>query len=82
MVVSNPSSGQIGGHCVERPEWEFSGLDWIMSDSVSYSVWTGMDVDTKLGFGWSPLMCAVNVADCELAELLLNRGANASFSKG
>lgn len=41
-----------------------------------------MDVDTKLGFGWSPLMCAVNVADCELAELLLNRGANASFSKG
>lgn len=41
-----------------------------------------MDVDTKLSFGWSPLMCAVNIADFELAELLLNRGANASLSKG
>lgn len=53
-----------------------------MLDSLSYSFWTGMDVDTKLGFGWSPLMCAVNAANYELAKLLLDRGANASFSKG
>ncbi|XP_070763358.1 ankyrin repeat, SAM and basic leucine zipper domain-containing protein 1 [Enoplosus armatus] len=41
----------------------------------------GMDVDTRLGFGWTPLMCAVNVANYDLAKLLLDRGASASFSK-
>lgn len=41
-----------------------------------------MDVDTKLGFEWTPLMCAVDVANYDLAKLLLDKGANASFSKG
>ncbi|XP_075883311.1 ankyrin repeat, SAM and basic leucine zipper domain-containing protein 1 [Nelusetta ayraudi] len=50
-------------------------------DAVEMLLDGGMDVDTKLGFGWSPLMCAVNVANFELAKLLLNRGANASLSK-
>ncbi|XP_039988804.1 ankyrin repeat, SAM and basic leucine zipper domain-containing protein 1 [Xiphias gladius] len=41
----------------------------------------GMDVETRLGFEWTPLMCAVNVANCDLAKLLLDRGASANFSK-
>ncbi|XP_066541229.1 ankyrin repeat, SAM and basic leucine zipper domain-containing protein 1 isoform X2 [Hoplias malabaricus] len=42
---------------------------------------TGMDVDTRLGFGWTPLMCAVYVAHYDLAQLLLDRGASANFSR-
>ncbi|KAI3370986.1 hypothetical protein L3Q82_023635, partial [Scortum barcoo] len=42
---------------------------------------TGMDVETRLGFEWTPLMCAVNVANYNLTELLLDRGASANFSK-
>ncbi|XP_056622771.1 ankyrin repeat, SAM and basic leucine zipper domain-containing protein 1 isoform X3 [Triplophysa dalaica] len=41
----------------------------------------GMDVETRLGFGWTPLMCAVHVAHNELAQLLLDRGASANFSR-
>ncbi|XP_036963127.1 ankyrin repeat, SAM and basic leucine zipper domain-containing protein 1 [Acanthopagrus latus] len=41
----------------------------------------GMDVETRLGFEWTPLMCAVNVANYDLAKLLLDRGASANFSK-
>ncbi|XP_033982035.1 ankyrin repeat, SAM and basic leucine zipper domain-containing protein 1 [Trematomus bernacchii] len=41
----------------------------------------GMDVETRLGFDWTPLMCAVNVVNYELTELLLDRGASANFSK-
>ncbi|XP_051512794.1 ankyrin repeat, SAM and basic leucine zipper domain-containing protein 1-like [Myxocyprinus asiaticus] len=41
----------------------------------------GMDVETRLGFGWTPLMCAVHVANYELAELLLDNGASANFSR-
>ncbi|XP_071315217.1 ankyrin repeat, SAM and basic leucine zipper domain-containing protein 1 isoform X2 [Trachinotus anak] len=41
----------------------------------------GMDVETRLGFEWTPLMCAVNVANYDLAKLLLDRGARANFSK-
>lgn len=41
-----------------------------------------MDVETRLGFEWTPLMCAVNVANYDLAKLLLDRGASANFSKG
>lgn len=41
-----------------------------------------MDVETRLGFGWTPLMCAVSVANYDLAKLLLDRGARANFSKG
>lgn len=43
---------------------------------------TGMDVETRLGFEWTPLMCAVSVANYDLAKLLLDRGASANFSKG
>uniref|UniRef100_A0A3Q3JW24 SAM domain-containing protein n=1 Tax=Monopterus albus TaxID=43700 RepID=A0A3Q3JW24_MONAL len=42
---------------------------------------SGMDVETRLGFEWTPLMCAVNVANYDLAKLLLDRGASANFSK-
>lgn len=42
----------------------------------------GMDVETRLAFEWTPLMCAVHVGHCELAELLLHRGASANFSRG
>lgn len=41
-----------------------------------------MDVETRLNFEWTPLMCAVSMADYNLAKLLLDRGANASFHKG
>lgn len=41
-----------------------------------------MDVETRLGFEWTPLMCAVSVANYDLAKLLLDRGASANFSKG
>ncbi|XP_073706142.1 ankyrin repeat, SAM and basic leucine zipper domain-containing protein 1 [Garra rufa] len=42
---------------------------------------SGLDVETRLGFGWTPLMCAVHVAHYELAELLLDYGASANFSR-
>lgn len=42
---------------------------------------TGMDVETRLGFEWTPLMCAVHAANYDLAKLLLDRGASANFSK-
>ncbi|XP_035011810.1 ankyrin repeat, SAM and basic leucine zipper domain-containing protein 1 [Hippoglossus stenolepis] len=41
----------------------------------------GMDVETRLGFEWTPLMCAVSVADYDLAKVLLDRGASVNFSK-
>ncbi|KAK2842714.1 hypothetical protein Q5P01_012914 [Channa striata] len=41
----------------------------------------GVDVDTRLGFEWTPLMCAVSVANYDLARILLDRGACANFSK-
>ncbi|XP_059190314.1 ankyrin repeat, SAM and basic leucine zipper domain-containing protein 1 [Centropristis striata] len=41
----------------------------------------GMDVETRLGCEWTPLMCAVTVANYDLAKLLLDRGASANFSK-
>lgn len=44
--------------------------------------WTGMDVETRLAFGWTPLMYAVSVANYDLAKLLLDKGASANFSKG
>uniref|UniRef100_A0A671NU39 Ankyrin repeat, SAM and basic leucine zipper domain-containing protein 1 n=1 Tax=Sinocyclocheilus anshuiensis TaxID=1608454 RepID=A0A671NU39_9TELE len=42
---------------------------------------SGLDVETRLGFGWTPLMCAAHVAHYELAELLLDHGASANFSR-
>ncbi|XP_068596068.1 ankyrin repeat, SAM and basic leucine zipper domain-containing protein 1 [Brachionichthys hirsutus] len=41
----------------------------------------GVDVETPLFRGWTPLMCAVNAANYDLAKLLLDRGASAKVSK-
>ncbi|XP_061533343.1 ankyrin repeat, SAM and basic leucine zipper domain-containing protein 1 [Phycodurus eques] len=41
----------------------------------------GIDVDCKLCFDWTPLMCAVGVANDNVAKFLLDRGANGNFSK-
>ncbi|XP_070686549.1 ankyrin repeat, SAM and basic leucine zipper domain-containing protein 1 [Pempheris klunzingeri] len=50
-------------------------------ETVEQLLDNGMDVETRLGFEWTPLMCAVNVANYDLAKLLLDRGACANFSK-
>uniref|UniRef100_A0A8C5SFU3 Ankyrin repeat, SAM and basic leucine zipper domain containing 1 n=1 Tax=Laticauda laticaudata TaxID=8630 RepID=A0A8C5SFU3_LATLA len=42
---------------------------------------TGINVESNLKFGWTPLMYAASVANVELMYLLLSRGANASFEK-
>uniref|UniRef100_A0A3Q1EV11 Ankyrin repeat, SAM and basic leucine zipper domain containing 1 n=1 Tax=Acanthochromis polyacanthus TaxID=80966 RepID=A0A3Q1EV11_9TELE len=44
-------------------------------------LWTGVDVETRLRFEWTPLMAAVSVANYDLAKLLLDKGASANFSK-
>ncbi|KAG8142872.1 hypothetical protein E2320_006060, partial [Naja naja] len=41
----------------------------------------GINVESSLKFGWTPLMYAASVANVELMYLLLSRGANASFEK-
>uniref|UniRef100_A0A3Q3W3M9 Ankyrin repeat, SAM and basic leucine zipper domain-containing protein 1 n=1 Tax=Mola mola TaxID=94237 RepID=A0A3Q3W3M9_MOLML len=51
------------------------------TETVERLLDNGMDVETRLGLGWTPLMCAVSVANYDLAKLLLDRGANASFNK-
>ncbi|KAJ8395689.1 hypothetical protein AAFF_G00029260 [Aldrovandia affinis] len=48
---------------------------------VEHLLDSGMDVESRLGFEWTLLMCAVHVAHYELAKLLLDRGASANFSK-
>ncbi|XP_041650508.1 ankyrin repeat, SAM and basic leucine zipper domain-containing protein 1 isoform X2 [Cheilinus undulatus] len=50
-------------------------------DTVEQLLDNGMDVETRLGLDWTPLMCAVSVANCDIAKLLLDRGASANFSK-
>ncbi|XP_024117718.1 ankyrin repeat, SAM and basic leucine zipper domain-containing protein 1 [Oryzias melastigma] len=50
-------------------------------DEVIRLLDNGMDVETKLEFGWTPLMFAVNMANYDLAKLLLDRGASANFTK-
>ncbi|XP_067856166.1 ankyrin repeat, SAM and basic leucine zipper domain-containing protein 1 isoform X3 [Heptranchias perlo] len=42
---------------------------------------SGVDVETRFGFGWTPLMYAANIANFEITRLLLDRGANAGFVK-
>ncbi|KAG5273820.1 hypothetical protein AALO_G00155910 [Alosa alosa] len=41
----------------------------------------GVEVDTRLGFEWTPLMCAVHAGNYDMAKLLLDRGASANFSR-
>lgn len=43
---------------------------------------TGMNVDSSLTFDHTPLMCAVSLADHDVAKVLLDRGANANFKRG
>ncbi|XP_042352854.1 ankyrin repeat, SAM and basic leucine zipper domain-containing protein 1 [Plectropomus leopardus] len=50
-------------------------------ETVEQLLDNGMDVETRLGCEWTPLMCAVNVANYDLAKLFLDRGASANFSK-
>ncbi|XP_028928603.1 ankyrin repeat, SAM and basic leucine zipper domain-containing protein 1 isoform X1 [Ornithorhynchus anatinus] len=42
---------------------------------------SGMQVDSSFRFGWTPLMYAASIANVDLVRILLDRGANASFSK-
>uniref|UniRef100_A0A669CG03 Ankyrin repeat, SAM and basic leucine zipper domain containing 1 n=1 Tax=Oreochromis niloticus TaxID=8128 RepID=A0A669CG03_ORENI len=51
------------------------------TDTVKQLLDNGVDVETRLGFEWTPLMCAVSVANYDLAKLLLDKGASANFSK-
>uniref|UniRef100_A0A3Q2QJF1 Ankyrin repeat, SAM and basic leucine zipper domain containing 1 n=1 Tax=Fundulus heteroclitus TaxID=8078 RepID=A0A3Q2QJF1_FUNHE len=41
----------------------------------------GMDVETNVYYGRTPLMYAVSLANYDIAKLLLDRGASANFSK-
>ncbi|XP_057693405.1 ankyrin repeat, SAM and basic leucine zipper domain-containing protein 1 isoform X2 [Corythoichthys intestinalis] len=50
-------------------------------DAVEQLLDNGMDVDTMLGFDWTPLMSAVTLADNKVAKVLLDHGANANSSK-
>ncbi|XP_052437538.1 ankyrin repeat, SAM and basic leucine zipper domain-containing protein 1 isoform X2 [Carassius gibelio] len=77
--------------CAEFSEAHVNGEDKVSSlkraitagnvDRVRELLDNGLDVETRLGFGWTPLMCAVHVAHYELAELLLDHGASANFSR-
>uniref|UniRef100_A0A673MVW9 Ankyrin repeat, SAM and basic leucine zipper domain-containing protein 1-like n=1 Tax=Sinocyclocheilus rhinocerous TaxID=307959 RepID=A0A673MVW9_9TELE len=77
--------------CAEFSEAHPNGEDKIFTlkraittgnvDLVRELLDRGLDVETRLGFGWTPLMCAAHVAHYELAELLLDHGASANFSR-
>uniref|UniRef100_A0A673CI75 Ankyrin repeat, SAM and basic leucine zipper domain containing 1 n=1 Tax=Sphaeramia orbicularis TaxID=375764 RepID=A0A673CI75_9TELE len=51
------------------------------TEAVDQLLDNGTSVDTRLAFDWTPLMCAVSVANYDLAKMLLDRGANANFSR-
>ncbi|NXN14378.1 ASZ1 protein, partial [Indicator maculatus] len=40
---------------------------------------SGISIESRFQFGWTPLMCAASVADFMVVRLLLDRGANACF---
>ncbi|KAK7891752.1 hypothetical protein WMY93_023715 [Mugilogobius chulae] len=50
-------------------------------ETVEQLLDNGMDVDSRLDYDWTPLMCAVSVANQDLTKILLDRGASANFSK-
>ncbi|KAM9754645.1 ankyrin repeat, SAM and basic leucine zipper domain-containing protein 1 [Menidia menidia] len=50
-------------------------------DAVGQLLENGVNVEIRLGFEWTPLMHAANMANYELAKFLLDRGASANFSK-
>uniref|UniRef100_A0A8D2JLL9 Uncharacterized protein n=1 Tax=Sciurus vulgaris TaxID=55149 RepID=A0A8D2JLL9_SCIVU len=43
---------------------------------------SGISVHSSFRYGWTPLMYAASIANVEMVQLLLDRGANASFDKG
>uniref|UniRef100_A0A8C8RK80 Ankyrin repeat, SAM and basic leucine zipper domain-containing protein 1 n=1 Tax=Pelusios castaneus TaxID=367368 RepID=A0A8C8RK80_9SAUR len=45
------------------------------------NILTGVNIESRFQFGWTPLMYAASVANVELVRILLDRGANASFDK-
>ncbi|XP_049634823.1 ankyrin repeat, SAM and basic leucine zipper domain-containing protein 1 [Suncus etruscus] len=42
---------------------------------------SGLSVESTFRYGWTPLMYAASVSNVEMVQILLDRGANASFSK-
>ncbi|XP_003475188.1 ankyrin repeat, SAM and basic leucine zipper domain-containing protein 1 [Cavia porcellus] len=42
---------------------------------------SGINIESSFRYGWTPLMYAASVANVELVRVLLDRGANASFTK-
>uniref|UniRef100_UPI003AAABF0B ankyrin repeat, SAM and basic leucine zipper domain-containing protein 1 n=1 Tax=Centroberyx gerrardi TaxID=166262 RepID=UPI003AAABF0B len=79
------SHNQDGDTAVPVAEDDVSRLKMAISKgdilAVEQLLDNGMDVETRLGYEWTPLMCAVNVANYDLAKLLLDRGASANFRK-
>lgn len=47
-----------------------------------YTNIAGMAVDTTFSSGWTALMYAVNAANPDAVEVLLNYGADPNFHKG
>uniref|UniRef100_A0A8C7R8A5 Ankyrin repeat, SAM and basic leucine zipper domain containing 1 n=1 Tax=Oncorhynchus mykiss TaxID=8022 RepID=A0A8C7R8A5_ONCMY len=52
-----------------------------LSPSIELPGCRGLDVKAKLGFEWTPLMCAVHVAHYDIAKLLLDIGASSNFDQ-
>uniref|UniRef100_A0A8C8HMN9 Ankyrin repeat, SAM and basic leucine zipper domain containing 1 n=1 Tax=Oncorhynchus tshawytscha TaxID=74940 RepID=A0A8C8HMN9_ONCTS len=52
-----------------------------LSPSIELPGCRGLDVEAKLGFEWTPLMCAVHVGHYDIAKLLLDIGASANFNQ-
>lgn len=51
------------------------------TEAVEQLLDNGINVDIRLDFDWTPLMCAVNVGNHDITKLLLDRGASANYSK-
>ncbi|KAJ3596759.1 hypothetical protein NHX12_003160 [Muraenolepis orangiensis] len=73
---------RAGGGASERLRRLKQALDKGDVQTLEQLLDKGVDVETRLGFEWTPLMCAVNLAHHDMAKLLLDRGASANFSKG
>ncbi|KAL0968659.1 hypothetical protein UPYG_G00269810 [Umbra pygmaea] len=86
----------IGFHEPQRDNFTESAVVPIASDNISTlkqainmgdiqlvqkMLDNGLDVETRLGFDWTLLMCAVHKANYDMAKLLLDRGASANFSR-
>ncbi|NXG18280.1 ASZ1 protein, partial [Grallaria varia] len=50
---------------------DVSSIEELLNSDIS--------IETNFQFGWTPLMCAVSVANFAVVHLLLDRGANACF---